>query len=252
MTQATQQEDPWATASQATAAATAPADPNADPFASPDDMKGGGGPRGPRGFAALLDRLIVLKPMEKLLDQPVKSDNDGKTQNIWVCQLTVLGPEKTIEVYSPAREANGVTYPESTEVFETPYTWERWYAYGKGVEVKLDNLEKTGKPFLLGVVKRCSQRQRQERINGPPRRGLAIECARWLAHHEGFRQFRSRTRSVLHHWPRYHASAMLRCSAVASIRPHEKAGDFTSRPARSWARYSAHFFSISRCVLPAR
>lgn len=153
----TTQNDPWATASDATAAATV--DPNADPFASPDQVGGPSGPRGPQGFAGILNRLIVLKPIEKLLDQPVTGDTTGKTQNVYVCNLTVLGGEP-VEVYSPARTGdNGVEYAEHTEIFETPYTWERWYSYGKGVEVKLDGVAKLaaagGAQFLLGVVKRC-------------------------------------------------------------------------------------------------
>lgn len=149
---ATTQDDPWATADAAGAAATAPTDPNADPFASPDEVGGSSGPRGPK-WAEILDRLVVLKPIKLLTDQPIPADPE-KTQNIYVCDLTVLGTD-VVKVFSPARESNGKSYPESTEEFQPPFTWQNWYAYGRGVEVKLSGLEKLGKPFLLGVVKRC-------------------------------------------------------------------------------------------------
>lgn len=153
MTQATQQEDPWATASQAATSAAAPADKDADPFATPDSI--GGGPRGPR-WAEILDRLVVLKPIELLENQPIQGGetDPNKTQNIYVCDLTVLGPEP-VTVFTPEVAKDGKTYPETSETFQTPYTWERWYAYGKGVEVKLTGAVKAGKPLLLGVVKRC-------------------------------------------------------------------------------------------------
>jgi hypothetical protein len=155
MTQATQQADPWATASQAAtgaAEAAKPADPNADPFASPDEIGGSSGPRGPK-WAEILDRLVVLKPVKLLTDQPVPGD-PNKTQSIYVATLTVLGSE-SVTVVSPATEKDGKSYPESSETFLTPFTWENWYAYGRGIEVKLSGLEKAGKPMLLGVVKRC-------------------------------------------------------------------------------------------------
>jgi hypothetical protein len=166
MTQATQQEDPWATAGQASTAATEatkPIDPNADPFASPDEVGGGdSGPRGPK-YAEMVGRLIVLKPVELLKDQPVKNDDGGnqknqdgtdKVQDVYVCKLTVLGPDP-IEVFSKAYEKDGKSYPESSETFATPFTWEKWYAYGAGVVYKLKGLEKLGKPMLLGTVQRC-------------------------------------------------------------------------------------------------
>jgi hypothetical protein len=166
MTQATQQADPWATASQAATAATEaakPADPNADPFASPDEIgPGESGPRGPK-WAEILGRLVILKPVELLANQPVKNDDGGnqknadgtdKTQDIYVCQLTVLGPED-VTVYSAERTKDGRTYPASTETFKTPFTWERYYAYGGGIVYKLKGLEKAGKSMLLGVVQRC-------------------------------------------------------------------------------------------------
>lgn len=152
MTQATQQEDPWATASQASTAASTPVDPNADPFASPDEVGGNSGPRGPK-WAEILDRLVVLKPIKLLEDQPVPGDPDKK-QNIYVASLTVLGSEP-VTVFSRAFEKDGKTYPETSETFQTPYTWDNWYAYGRGIEVKLTGLEKAGKSMLLGVVKRC-------------------------------------------------------------------------------------------------
>lgn len=154
MTQATQQEDPWATASQAATSAATQADPNADPFATPDSI-GGGGPRGPR-WAEILDRLVVLKPIELLENQPIQGGetDPNKTQNIYVCDLTVLGPDP-VTVFTPEVTKDGKTYPEISETFQTPYTWERWYAYGRGVEVKLSGAVKAGKPLLLGVVKRC-------------------------------------------------------------------------------------------------
>ena len=153
----TTQADPWASASQATQTAQAaarPADPNADPFASPDDFGGASGPRGPK-LAEILNRLVIIKPIEKKLDQPIPGETDGKTQNIWVSDLTVLGDEP-ITVFAPAVEKNGKSYPESSETFRAPYTWNHWYAYGRGLEVKLDGVHADPNvSMLLGVVKRC-------------------------------------------------------------------------------------------------
>jgi hypothetical protein len=148
--------DPFAAATTAQVAGSAPVDPNADPFASPSETGGTSGPRGPK-WVDILDRLVVLKPIKLLVDQPMDPSIDstpGKVQNIWVVDLTVLGTTP-VKVFSPAREANGKNYPASEEVFETPFTWPNWYAYGKGVEVKLSGVEKAGKPMLLGVVRRC-------------------------------------------------------------------------------------------------
>jgi hypothetical protein len=166
MTQATQQADPWATASQAATAATEsakPADPNADPFASPDEIgPGESGPRGPK-LPEILGRLVILKPTELLVNQPTRNDEGGfqknddgtdKLQDIYVCSLTVLGPDD-VTVYSAERTKDGKTYPASTETFRTPFTWERYYIYNVGIIYKLKGLEKAKKSMLLGVVQRC-------------------------------------------------------------------------------------------------
>jgi hypothetical protein len=166
MTQATQQADPWATASQAATAATEaakPADPNADPFASPDEIgPGESGPRGPK-LPEILGRLVILKPIELLVNQPTKNDEGGfqknddgtdKLQDIYVCSLTVLGPDD-VTVYSAERTKDGKTYSASTETFKTPFTWERYYIYNVGIIYKLKGLEKAKKSMLLGVVQRC-------------------------------------------------------------------------------------------------
>lgn len=126
-------------------------DPNADPFGTPDSVGGGGGIRGPK-WDDMVGRLIVLKPVEKLLNQPVPNQAD-KTQDFWSCDLTVLdgGP---ITVVTPAREAQGdlPALPEVSNTYETPFTFPRWYARATAVTGKLDKLEL---PLYLGVVRQC-------------------------------------------------------------------------------------------------
>jgi hypothetical protein len=150
--------DPYAQAAQQTAgvgtsaAAHKALDPNADPFATPDSIGGISGPRGPK-WDEILDRLVVLEPVELKTDQPVPNQPDQK-QEFYSTNLTVLdgGP---VTVFTPAREAGDKSFPEETNTFEPPYTWEGWYAYGRAVTIKLAGLEKAGVPLLLGVVKRC-------------------------------------------------------------------------------------------------
>lgn len=150
--------DPYAAAAAQTNGSAGPAakqralDPNADPFASPDSIGGSSGPRGPK-WDEILDRLVVLEPVELMKDQPVPNQPDQK-QDFYSANLTVLDGG-TISVFTPERELNGKTFPEETNTFEPPYTWESWYAYGRAVTIKLAGLEKSGFPLLLGVVKRC-------------------------------------------------------------------------------------------------
>jgi len=140
------------TSTPVSAAGTRALDPKANPFATPDTVGGGGGPRGPR-WPEILGRLIVLEPTRLLADQPVPNQ-PGQKQSFYVCNLTVLGTGK-VEVYTPAREVEGKTFPEETQIFDTPYTWQDWYTYGKAMTVKLEACLKAGFPLLLGVVKRC-------------------------------------------------------------------------------------------------
>lgn len=161
--------DPWAAAQVAQPAGT-PAtaggqgssqaakqfalDPSANPFATPDAVGGGGGIRGPR-WVDILDRLIVLEPVEKLLGQPVP-EQPNQTQDFYKANLTVLDGG-TLTVVTPERPAKGdqPALPEQTNDYEPPFTFPSWYAYGKAITVKLDGIQKAGIPLLLGVVKRC-------------------------------------------------------------------------------------------------
>lgn len=149
------QNDPFAAAdmnNKATdrAAAMAAIDPSADPFAVESEVLGaGGGVRGPQWFE-ILDRLVVLKPVEKKLGQPVPNQPDQK-QDFWSVDLTVLDGEK-VSVYSPEREYDGKTYEAETNSYDTPFTFPQWFAFGKAITVKLDNLKL---PLFLGIVKRC-------------------------------------------------------------------------------------------------
>lgn len=130
-----------------------PTDPTADPFGTPDQFGGQSGPRGPK-WSDLMGRLIALKPLELLQNQPIQSD-PNKTQDFWVTDLTVIGGGP-ITVVTPAREFRGQQMPEESHSFEMPYTWFRWYAYGAGVKVKLDGVAADpGTTMLLGVVRRC-------------------------------------------------------------------------------------------------
>jgi hypothetical protein len=127
----------------------------ANPFAAPNSINGGEGfVSGPK-WVDLLDRLIVLKPVEKKIDQPIK-DNPGQLQTFYACDLTVLDGG-TLTVVVPARAAQGdkPALPEQRTEHETPATFPKWFAYGAGVTVKLDGLAKAGLPLLLGTVKRC-------------------------------------------------------------------------------------------------
>jgi len=125
--------------------------PGANPFATASTLGGGSGIRGPQ-WPDLLDRLIVLKPLRKLVDQPVHNQPNQK-QDFYVCELTVLdgGP---LTVVTPSRPEKG-DLPATDEVrntYELPMTFPDWYAYGRQITVKLDRLEL---PMWLGVVKRC-------------------------------------------------------------------------------------------------
>lgn len=144
--------DPYAAAAAQTGGATRALDPSADPFASPDSIGGSSGPRGPK-WDEILDRLVVLEPVELMKDQPVPNQPDQK-QDFYSANLTVLNGG-TVSVFTPERTVGDKTFPEETNTFEPPYTWESWYAYGKAVTIKLAGLEKSGFPLLLGVVKRC-------------------------------------------------------------------------------------------------
>lgn len=147
--------DPYAQAATQTAgpaAAQRALDPSADPFATPDSIGGGSGPRGPK-WDEILDRLIVLEPVELMKDQPVPNQPEQK-QDFYSTNMTVLDGGK-VTVFTPERVTEGKTFPEETNEFEPPYTWNGWYAYGKAVTIKLAGLEKAGAPLLLGVVKRC-------------------------------------------------------------------------------------------------
>jgi hypothetical protein len=127
-------------------------DPNADPFATPDSVLGGGGKRGP-GWADLLGRLVVLKPIEKKVDQPVPNQ-PNQTQDFWSCDLTVLDGGK-LTIVTPAKPASGdqPELPEQRNEYDPPETFPAWFAYGKAITIKLDNLGAT--PLYLGVVQRC-------------------------------------------------------------------------------------------------
>lgn len=128
--------------------------PGANPFASPDKINSGGGVRGPQ-HVDLIGRLVVLEPLEKLLDQPKPNDPNG-TQDFWSTNLTVLtgGP---LTIVTPAKPANGdqPALPEQANTYELPFTFPRWYAFGASFTAKLDGLAATGAPLLLGVVQRC-------------------------------------------------------------------------------------------------
>ncbi len=132
---------------------TAAPDPNANPFASPDSVGGGGGPRGPK-WSDLVGRICVLKPIELRKDVPMDPKVDptpGKVQDIYVTDLTVLGAQP-VKVWDPsANEGQGADL-----TYNTPFTWTRWFAYGRGVHVKLSGVqENPAALFLLGVVRRC-------------------------------------------------------------------------------------------------
>ena len=133
------------------AADEAALNPNADPFATESTTGGGGGIRGPQ-WPDLLDRLVVLRPVTKMLDQPVPNQ-PNQTQDFYACDLTVLDGG-TLTVVTPAREAQGnnPALPEQSNDYEPPFTFPRWYAYGRAITVKLDALKA---PLFLGVVKRC-------------------------------------------------------------------------------------------------
>jgi len=126
-------------------------DPSADPFATPDSVGGGGGVRGPQ-WPDLIGRLVVLKPVTKLVDQPVPNQPNQK-QDFWSCDLTVLDGG-TLTVITPEREAKGdlPALPEQSNDYEVPFTFPAWYARGKAITMKLDKLEA---PLFLGVVRRC-------------------------------------------------------------------------------------------------
>jgi len=161
--------DPWAAASAAPSSSAptgnAPAagplaahrslNPGANPFATPDSINSGGGVRGPQHMD-LIGRLIVLEPIEKLMDQPKPNSTNGETQNFWSTNLTVLtgGP---LTIVTPAKPANGdqPALPEQSNTYELPYTFPRWYAFGASFTAKLDGLAAAGLPLLLGVVHRC-------------------------------------------------------------------------------------------------
>jgi hypothetical protein len=167
MTQ-TATNDPWAMAAAGnTGRAQAPAqtipdhaanmaaiDPSADPFGTADDLDlGTGGGRGPR-WVDILDRLVVIQPLKKLVDQPVVGDSSGRTQSFYAVNLTVLdgGP---LEIVSPAREVNGRHYDEQRNTYTPPHTFENWYAYGAGATNSIDKLLAKKIGLFLGVVKRC-------------------------------------------------------------------------------------------------
>jgi hypothetical protein len=161
--------DPWAAASAATPASGSSAsggnsvdvpdrlseyralDPSANPFGTSDTIGGGGGIRGPQ-LVDLVGRLVVLKPIKKLLEQPVP-EQPGQTQDFYVCDLTVL-TGGTLTVITPERPAKGdqPALPEQSNDYEVPFTFPSWYAYGRAITVKLDNLTL---PLYLGVVQRC-------------------------------------------------------------------------------------------------
>lgn len=126
-------------------------DPNADPFGTPDSVGGGGGIRGPQ-WPDLVGRLVVLKPVTKLVDQPVPNQTN-QTQDFWSCDLTVLDGG-TLTVVTPAREAQGENpaLPEQRNDYDVPFTFPAWYARGKAITGKLDRLEV---PLFLGVAQRC-------------------------------------------------------------------------------------------------
>jgi hypothetical protein len=163
--------DPFAAASMAqTAGEKPPVDPNANPFATPDSV-GGGGPRGPK-WAEIAGRLVVLKPLELRKDVPMDPKIDptpGKVQDIYVCDLTVLGKD-SIRVWDPTSGPIGTDgTPAGAEVaYDAPYTWSKWFAYGAGVKVKLLGVDKDpSKLFLLGVVRRCPTGQGYKRGQTP-------------------------------------------------------------------------------------
>lgn len=161
--------DPWAAADQArTGSATPPSttpggplaahralNPGANPFATPDSINSGGGVRGPQHID-LIGRLIVLEPLQKLVEQPKPNSTNGETQNFWSTNLTVLtgGP---LTIVTPAKPANGdqPALPEQSNTYELPYTFPRWYAFGASFTAKLDGLAAAGVPLLLGIVQRC-------------------------------------------------------------------------------------------------
>lgn len=161
------QPDPWAAASNTATASTNTAgksqtvedreaahralDPNANPFGSESTVGGGGGIRGPQ-WPDLVGRLIVLKPIEKKLEQPVPNQ-PNQTQDFYSCDMTVLNGG-TLTVITPAKPAQGnnPALPGQRIDYDPPFTFPRWFAYGKGVTVKLDNLTL---PLYLGVVRRC-------------------------------------------------------------------------------------------------
>ncbi len=161
--------DPWAAAATNTATSAATVepskdqpvadreqefrslDPNANPFGVESSTGGGGGVRGPQ-WPDLLDRLIVLKPIIKKVDQPVPNQPNQK-QDFYACDLTVLDGGELL-VVTPAKPANGnlPALEEQRNTYELPATFTNWYAYGRGITAKLDRLTL---PLYLGVVKRC-------------------------------------------------------------------------------------------------
>ena len=141
------------TAPGGTLAAHRALSPGANPFATPDSINSGGGIRGPQHMD-LIGRLVVLEPLEKLLNQPKPNSTNGETQDFWSVNLTVLtgGP---LTIVTPAKPANGdqPALPEQSNTYELPFTFPRWYAFGASFTAKLDGLK--GAPLLLGVVRRC-------------------------------------------------------------------------------------------------
>lgn len=161
--------DPWAAADKARTGSDVPPsttaggplaahrslNPGANPFATPDSINSGGGVRGPQHMD-LIGRLIVLEPVQKLVDQPKPNSTNGETQSFWSTNLTVLtgGP---LTIVTPAKPANGEqpALPEQSNTYELPYTFPNWYAFGASFTAKLDGLGAAGLPLLLGVVRRC-------------------------------------------------------------------------------------------------
>jgi hypothetical protein len=130
-----------------------PLDDDGDPFASPEDVGGGGGLRGPK-IHELHSRLIMFKPTKKMLDvPPADPKSNYPNTDVWEGDLTVFGPEP-ISVYLKASDDG--KFPERTDVYETPFTFTGWWCYsGKGLHAKIDGLAATGKSMLLAVVKQC-------------------------------------------------------------------------------------------------
>lgn len=145
-------DTPPSTTPSGTLAAHRALNPNANPFATPDSINSGGGIRGPQHMD-LIGRLVVLEPLEKLLNQPKPNSTTGETQDFWSVNLTVLtgGP---LTIVTPAKPANGdqPALPEQSNTYDLPFTFPRWYAFGASFTAKLDGLKL---PLLLGTVRRC-------------------------------------------------------------------------------------------------